>query len=74
MVYLEVMYLKISARKLNIALARKCWNQRTLRDMGTVSAQTLLNINKGKSVMPATAGKIAVALGVDVAEIIEQEG
>ena len=31
------------------------------------------NINKGKPVMPATAGRIAAALGVDVTEIIEEE-
>lgn len=65
--------MKISKSKLNIALARKQWNQRDLRDNAIVSAQTILNLNKGKSVMPATVGKIAAALGVDVAEIIEDE-
>lgn len=66
--------MKISTSKLNIALARKQWNQRDLRDNAIVSAQTILNLNKGKSVMPATVGKIAAALGVDVTEIIEDEG
>lgn len=65
--------MKISKNKLNIALARKQWNQRDLRDNAIVSAQTILNLNKGKSVMPATVGKIAAALGVDVTEIIEDE-
>lgn len=65
--------MKISKSKLNIALARKRWNQRDLRDNAIVSAQTILNLNKGKSVMPATVGKIAAALGVDVTEIIEDE-
>lgn len=65
--------MKISKSKLNIALARKQWNQRDLRDNAIVSAQTILNLNKGKSVMPATVGKIATALGVDVTEIIEDE-
>lgn len=65
--------MKISIRKLNLALARKCWNQRNLRDNAIVSAQTILNINKGKPILPATAGKIAVALGVDVTDIIEEE-
>ena len=65
--------MKISKSKLNIALARKQWNQRDLRDNAIVSAQTILNLNKGKSVMPATAGRIAAALGVDVTEIIEEE-
>lgn len=66
--------MKISKSKLNIALSRKQWNQRDLRDNAIVSAQTILNLNKGKSVMPATVGKIAAALGVDVTEIIEDEG
>jgi len=66
--------MKISKSKLNIALARKQWNQRDLRDNAIVSAQTILNLNKEKSVMPATVGKIAAALGVDVTEIIEDEG
>ena len=65
--------MKISKNKLNLALARKQWNQRDLRDNAVVSSQTTLNINKGKEVMPATAGRIAAALGVDVTEIIEQE-
>lgn len=65
--------MKISKTKLNIALARKCWNQRDLRDNAVVSSQTILNINNGKSVMPATVGKIAAALGVDVTEIIEED-
>ncbi|MEQ2360612.1 helix-turn-helix domain-containing protein [Faecalibacterium tardum] len=65
--------MKISKAKLNVALARKQWNQRDLRDNAVVSAQTILNLNKGKTVMPATVGKIAAALGVDVTEIIEDE-
>ena len=65
--------MKISKTKLELALARKCWNQRDLRDKGEVSVQTILNVNNGKPVLPATAGKIARALGVDVAEIIEKE-
>lgn len=65
--------MKISKSKLTLALARKCWNQRDLRDNAVVSAQTTVSINKGKDVMPATVGKIALALGVDVTDIIEQE-
>lgn len=65
--------MKINKTKLDIVLARKCWNQRDLRDHCTVSAQTCRNINLGASVMPSTVGKIAAALGVDVTEIIEEE-
>lgn len=65
--------MKVSKSKLDIALARKHWNQRDLRNNAIVSAQTILNLNKGKSVLPATVGKIATALGVDVTEIIEED-
>ena len=58
--------------------AKACvWASRQTRPVGAansvVSSQTTLNINKGKPVMPATAGRIAAALGVDVTEIIEEE-
>ena len=66
--------MKVSKRKIDIALARKHWNQRDLRDNGAVSAQTILNLNKGKSVLPTVAGKTDFALGVDVTEIIDDEG
>ena len=64
--------MKVSKSKLDIALARKHWNQRDLRNNAIVSAQTILNLNKGKSVLPATVGKIATALGVDVTELIDE--
>ena len=64
--------MKIRKSKLEIALAKKCWNQRRLREAGAASSQTLSNINAGKNVLPRTAGKIARALGVDVSEILEE--
>jgi len=66
--------MRIDKRKLDIALARKHWNQRDLRNNAIVSAQTILNLNKGKSVLPATVGKIAAALGVDVTDIVDEDG
>ena len=63
--------MKIDKNKLAIALARECWNQRTLRDNCQVSSQTLRNVNAGKEVLPETAGKIARALGVDITELLE---
>ena len=43
--------MKISKNKLNIALARKQWNQRDLRDNAVVSSHTTLNINKGLRIL-----------------------
>lgn len=64
--------MKICKSKLEIALARKCWNQRRLRETRAVSSQTLSNINAGKDVLPGTVGKIARALGVEVTDILEE--
>ena len=65
--------MKISKNKLELALARKCWNQRRLRETGCASSQLLRNVNAGKEILPASAGKIAAALGVDVSELLESE-
>ncbi|MDY5411143.1 MAG: hypothetical protein SPG86_06130 [Gemmiger sp.] len=62
--------MKIDKRKLDVALARKCWNQRDIWKSGEVSSQTMLNVSKGKEILPETAGKIARALGVDVTELL----
>lgn len=63
--------MKINNQKLDMILARRCMSRCDLRD-GT-SPQTLMRIKKGFDVKPKTAGRIALALGVDVTEIIEQE-
>lgn len=65
--------MKIDNHKLDLALARNCWNQRRLREKGMISSQTLRNINRGKDILPETAGKIARALGVDITELLEEE-
>lgn len=64
--------MKIDVKKLDLALAKRCMN---LSDMRAGSSpQTLKRIRRGEEVKPATAGRIARALGVDVSEIIKQEG
>lgn len=64
--------MKISNRKLDLALARKCLNMRDLRKDKNVSQQTLTRIRQGEEVLPKTVGCIATALGVDPKEIIEE--
>lgn len=66
--------MKISKNKLNVALARKQWNQRDLRDNCRCVQPDNLEHQQGKGNHAATVGKIAAALGVDVTEIIEDEG
>lgn len=61
--------MRIDPKKLELHLARACMSERDLRN-GT-SPQTFLRIRRGMEVKPKTAGKIALALGVDVTAIIE---
>lgn len=63
--------MKIDNAKLDMALAKKCINLRSLR--ADMSAQTLSRIRQGADVRPATLGKLAKALGVDPADILKEE-
>ena len=65
--------LRVKSEKLEMVLARKCKTLSDLRGEG-LSPQTLSRIKNGNEVMPVTVGKIAKALGVDPADIIEEEG
>lgn len=62
--------MKVDAHKLDLMLAKRCMNTCDLR-AGT-SPQTLARIRKGGDVLPATVGRIAKALGVDPADLIEE--
>lgn len=64
--------MRIVVEKLEIALARNCKTLSDFRNDG-LSPQTLTRVRKGAEVKPVTVGKIAKALGVDPAEIIEIE-
>lgn len=64
--------MKINNGKLEIELARHCMTLSALRSDG-LSPQTITRIRNGADVKPVTVGKIAKALGVDPAEIIEME-
>ena len=63
--------MKIDVKKLDLLLARKCMVKSDLRDGSSPS--TLRKISRGEEVKPATAGRIAKALGVDPADILEEE-
>lgn len=63
--------MKIDNHKLDMVLAKRCMNLRDLR-AGT-SPQTLTRIRRGEDVLPATLGRIAKVLGVDPAELIEED-
>jgi|GEM_PF-1704441 len=60
--------MKICASKLDTALARQCKNAKDLK--GVASLTTLQRIRDGHDVKPKTAGRIAQALNIDVAELL----
>ena len=61
--------MRISKSKLDLAKARACMDTKDLVAAG-VPRGTLCRVYRSE-IKPATAGKIAKALGVDVTEIIE---
>ena len=63
--------MNINRQKIDLAMARKCCNITELAKGYGASTQRIRTILNAKKVSPATAGKIAKALGVDVTEIIE---
>lgn len=63
--------MKINNSKLQIALATACMNPYDLCKAVNIQYQTYRRISSGNNCKPATVGKIAKALGVDVTEIIE---
>lgn len=64
--------MKVNYQKVNIILARKGISLSALR-MSGMSASTLRRVANGFPIAPRLAGKLANALGVDIAEIAEVE-
>jgi DNA-binding Xre family transcriptional regulator len=64
--------MKVDNGQLDIVLARKRLSLTRLRGNG-VSPQTITKMRKNRDVLPATVGKLAKALGVDVTEIVKRE-
>ena len=54
-------------------MARACMNTEDLQKAAEMPRPSLNNVISGKSARPATIGRIARALGVDVTEIIDEE-
>lgn len=66
--------MRISNEKILIALANEGMLLKELAGKAGITMEALRNIRKGKSVpKPATVGKIAKALNVNVQEIIMEE-
>lgn len=64
--------MKADINKLKIAMARACLSTAALTKKANMPRATINGVISGRSVRPETIGKVAVALGVDVTEIIKQ--
>jgi len=65
--------MKVNRAKLELAMARACMETRDLPEAAKLPRPTVNNAIAGRGIRPATLGKIAKALGVDPADIIEME-
>lgn len=69
--------MKANRNKLELAMAKACMSTAELQKAAEMPRPTprptLNNVISGKSAKPATIGRIARALGVDVTEILETE-
>ena len=63
--------MKVNRKKLQLAMANACLNSEDLEVKAELPRPTLNNAITGRSVRPATIGKIAKALGVPVEQILE---
>ena len=67
-------FMRVNTKKLEIAMANACISAKELSEKSGVSQFTITRIQSDANVFPATVGKIAKALNVNVIEIIEAEG
>lgn len=65
--------MKADTNKLRLAMARSCMNPQDLAKAAEMPPQTVNGVLRGRSVRPATIGRIAKALCVDPTEILEKE-
>lgn len=65
--------MKADCKKLTLAMARACVNPQELAKAAEMPPQTVNGLIRGRKVRPATLGRVAKALGVDPADIIEEE-
>lgn len=65
--------MKANKEKIELALARACLNPQELAQLAKMPPQTVNGVLRGKNVRPATLGRLAKALSVDVADLIDKE-
>ena len=65
--------MKVSKKKLEIAMARAKLNRNDLAEKGEMPVNTICSVYSRGTCKPGTVGRIAEALGVDVTEILEDK-
>lgn len=65
--------MKANRKKLELAMARACMDTVDLAKKSAMNRKTVSNVIAGRDVRPATLGKIARVLDVDVTDILEVE-
>lgn len=65
--------MKAITLKVTLAMARKCMNSQDLAKAAGLPPQTVNGVIRGRSVRPATLGRVARALGCDPAELVNQD-
>lgn len=65
--------MRIDQSKLKLAMCRACMNSKDVADAAQIPRATFNNAITGKSIRPATMGKIARALNVDVEDLLLKE-
>ena len=65
--------MKVDRKKLELAMARVCMDSKCLAETSGLPRPTLNNAIAGKGIRPSTLGRIAKALGVEPADIMEKE-
>lgn len=65
--------MKLNRNRINLLMARNCFTVTKLAEKYGVSRMRMNTILNQHEVTPVCAGRIALALGCDVTEIIEEE-
>ena len=65
--------MKLDSKKVRLEMALACMNPQDLAAAAEMPPQTINGALRERSIRPATLGRIAHALGVDVTEIIKEE-
>ena len=65
--------MKVNRERLRLAMARACMDTHDLAKVADMPRPTVNNVITGRSIRPATLGRIARALNCDVEDLVKGE-